>query len=376
MPQRPDRPLMTTANGLHKISASELNISRNQPGQRNFVPLPENSWAFTDLVSAINIGLEILESPPGRGVLIRLASELIITWGAQNQPCFRGGTTQLAGLVNHFLAVIRNDFPAILVDEIGSIDILASADRGSDEWDGEFYDYQPKGHATIRYNHSRVNDMVAASRAVDELSRGRDTSDRRAMRKKMLLRHKHFQFMFATATAHEMCHIFVGYINQNGRHARNQTPELITHLDYARYQPTDIDGSKSGESGRWFENKLFGGSIEFYYDRADDSAQPGVLHVLDSNEVAWKVKPQAILKFIEGRRQFEFPLERTGPGISRQQRAQQGIRCMGSNQAAPYHPEFLAMRARSERLPLYSVSQEELDAVPERPRIVRAVRVA
>lgn len=106
------------------------------------------------MVSAINIGLEILESPPGRGVLIRLASELIAAWGAHNQPCFRGGTAQLAGLVNNFLAVIRNDFPTILVDEMDSIDILAAADRGSDMWDGEFSDYQPKGHATIRYNHS------------------------------------------------------------------------------------------------------------------------------------------------------------------------------------------------------------------------------
>jgi hypothetical protein len=115
--------------------------------------------------------------------------------------------------------------------------------------------------------------MVAASRAVDELNRGRDTAERRAMRNKMLLRHKHFQFMFATATAHEMCHIFVGYINQGGRHARGGTPEFLSHLDYAKSQPTTIDGRKSGESGRWFENKLFGGSIEFYYDKTDDIAQ-------------------------------------------------------------------------------------------------------
>jgi hypothetical protein len=106
------------------------------------------------LVSAINIGLEILESPPGRGVLIRLASELIAAWGAQNQPCFRGGTAQLAGLVNNFLAVIRNDFLTIVVDEMASIDVLACADRGAGMWDGEFSDYQPKGHANIRYNHS------------------------------------------------------------------------------------------------------------------------------------------------------------------------------------------------------------------------------
>ncbi|KAF5001164.1 hypothetical protein FGRMN_1188 [Fusarium graminum] len=104
--------------------------------------------------------------------------------------------------------------------------------------------------------------------------------------------------------------------------------------------------------------------------------QPGILHALDSNEIAWKVKPQAILKFIEGRRQFEFPLKRTGTGIGSQQRAKQGIRCMGSTQAAPYNPNFLAMRARPERLPLYHIYQVGLDGMPDRTMILRTVRVA
>ena len=105
--------------------------------------------------------------------------------------------------------------------------------------------------------------MVSASAAVDRIDRGRDTSEARAERKKMLLRHKHFQFMFATATAHEMCHIFVGYLSQNRRHGGRSTPPGITHLDYGRHQGADMYGRYPGESGRWFENKLFGGTLEF-----------------------------------------------------------------------------------------------------------------
>lgn len=133
----------------------------------------------------------------------------------------------------------------------------------------------------------------------------------------MLLRHKYFQFMFAVATAHEICHAFLGYISQNGVHGELSTPPNITHLDYGRPQ----NDEPAGESGRWFENALFGGSLEFYYDPTDDMgqvsvrmwflmAQPltklehqtGIPHLLDENEVAWKIRPQALLRCIEGNR--------------------------------------------------------------------------
>ncbi|KAM0551353.1 hypothetical protein ACHAPJ_008461 [Fusarium lateritium] len=288
----------------------------------------------------------------------------------------------MAHYVDYFLSAIRSDFPITSIKTLGSPDILASSRREVNQWNGDLLDFKPKGAFILEYNHCRVNDMIRASRAVDELERNRATPEGRSMRNKMLLRHKHFQFMFATATAHEICHAFLGYISQNGRHGDLATPPTISHLDYGGYQPTsddedDDDVNRRGEAGRWVENRLFGGSLEFYRDRNDDDGQPGILHVLDSNEVAWKIDPKAILKFVEGSRRFEFPLERTGQGISRQQRARLGLRSLGSTQAAPYLPEVLFMRARLERrLPLYNISREELNSVRERPRILRAVRVA
>jgi hypothetical protein len=115
--------------------------------------------------------------------------------------------------------------------------------------------------------------MVAASAAVDRIDRSRDTPEVRAERRKMISRHKHFQFMFATATVHELCHIFLGYISQDGRNGRLSTPPRITHLDYGTHQAPDVDGVFPGESGRWLENKLFGGTLEFYRDSGDDNGQ-------------------------------------------------------------------------------------------------------
>ncbi|KAF5974962.1 hypothetical protein FBULB1_7589 [Fusarium bulbicola] len=375
-PRRRTSPLRATANGISMLSVSELNPRFGEPGQRQYITCPENSWAFTDLASAMNIGLEILESPPGRGVLVRLASQLIEIWDVRHEPCFRGGPNQLAEHVNTFLSAIRNDFYTVAIDDLGSPAVLAASDRRLGVWNGDLRSYSPKGHAIILYNHRRVRDMVNASAAVDRIDRGRDSSAARAQRRKMLLRHKHFQFMFATATAHEICHIFLGFISQQGRHGRLATPPSITHLDYGRGQPGDIDGLAQGESGRWVESKLFGGSLEFYQDRDDDDGQPGVLYILDSNEVAHRVRPQSILDFVERDRRFEFPLATTGSGLTRRQRDQQQLYSIGSTQAAPYRADYLLMRARPERMQFFNISRQELDGVPDRPRIVRAVRVA
>jgi hypothetical protein len=104
------------------------------------------------LASAINIGLEILESPPGRAALIRLAAKLTESWRVHKQPLFRG-TDQLARHVDTFLSVIRSDFPNIAIDDLGPPGILAASDRELKMWNGDLQNYQPKGHASINYNH-------------------------------------------------------------------------------------------------------------------------------------------------------------------------------------------------------------------------------
>lgn len=95
-----------------------------------------------------------------------------------------------------------------------------------------------------------------------------NTKQGRAQRQKLLLRHKVYLFMFSVGTAHELCHLFVGYIRGNGLYGRAGTPHEVDHLTYGIEQSTD-----KGESGRWVENKLFGGSLEFYSNRADDDDQ-------------------------------------------------------------------------------------------------------
>lgn len=52
------------------------------------------------------------------------------------------------------------------------------------------------------------------------------------------------------------------------------TPDGITHLDYGSYFSVHLNMPVQGrESGRWLENFLYGGSIEYYADRQEGPDQ-------------------------------------------------------------------------------------------------------
>jgi hypothetical protein len=76
-------------------------------------------------------------------------------WGgpAHNAPYARGGPQQMGVYVNHFLSAIRNDFPNISIDDIGSADVIAAADRTVNAWNGDVHHYWPKGAVIITFNH-------------------------------------------------------------------------------------------------------------------------------------------------------------------------------------------------------------------------------
>lgn len=78
--------------------------------------------------------------------------------------------------------------------------------------------------------------------------------------------------MFAVATAHELTHLFVAYLAGGSNDNNSRTPPEVSHLNY--WGSMDEDGRpETGESGRWLENQLFGGSVEFYRDVRDDANQ-------------------------------------------------------------------------------------------------------
>lgn len=90
--------------------------------------------------------------------------------------------------------------------------------------------------------------------------------------KKMATRFRTFLFMLAVATTHELTHVFVGYLAQGQDDFDSYTPRQVSYLNYSGLQRPDGQ-PLTGESGRWLESRLFGGSIEFYRDISDDADQ-------------------------------------------------------------------------------------------------------
>lgn len=96
-------------------------------------------------------------------------------------------------------------------------------------------------------------------------SAGREANETSPDGRKMAARFRTLLFMFAIATAHELTLLFVGYLAQGQDTTQSYTPPTLSYLNYA--------GPSWGESGRWLESHLLGGSVEFYRDILDDDGQ-------------------------------------------------------------------------------------------------------
>ncbi|KAF5662689.1 Stem cell self-renewal Piwi [Fusarium heterosporum] len=263
-----------TVNGIGRLGITVVSA-------QGFDPLQENTLEFTGLAFAIHAGLSLLEKPEGRRTLQNVGLTIANEWAKRKRGFqFGGDINQMPRYVDEFLRAIRADFPRVMMSDVGGHDVIAQAKR-TPGWDGNLFQYLPKKAAGIYYNKTRVSQMAtAASQASDAHSAG----------KKMSTRFRTFLFMFAVATSHELTHLFVGYLAQGQDIIGSYTPPEVSYLNYNGIR--DRNGLPvTGESGRWLESRLFGGSIEFYRDVSDDNGQAGIPHILDSNALAIKIHP-------------------------------------------------------------------------------------
>lgn len=66
-------------------------------------------------------------------------------------------------------------------------------------------------------------------------------------------------------------HAFVGLLAGASDTPHRYTPPETTHLNYG--EPARPGNPGNGESGRYMEKLLFGGSLEWYRDPKDDNEQ-------------------------------------------------------------------------------------------------------
>ncbi|WAO85973.1 Hypothetical protein NCS54_00322700 [Fusarium falciforme] len=324
-------------------------------------PLQENTEEYTALAFAIHAGISILEKAAGRQTMASLGTALVQAWLlGGNGFRFHGDQDQMAEYVDEFLRAIRGNFPRVILDSLGGPDVIAEARRIPCQ-NHSFSQYNPKRAGGIYYNRSRVSQMASAGREANETSpHGR----------KMAARFRTFLFMFAIATAHELTHLFVGYLAQGQDTTQSYTPPTVSYLNYA--------GPSWGESGRWLESHLFGGSVEFYRDKSDDDGQAGIPYVLDSDALARKIQPTCVLQLVTSIGEFHtFPFTTTGKALTAEERRERGLLSMGSEYVNGPQAGATFMRSRWEGpAPLYDISASELCRVPLEPRrVLMKIRV-
>ncbi|KPM42508.1 hypothetical protein AK830_g4046 [Neonectria ditissima] len=283
-------------------------------------PLEENSLEFTGLASAIHAGLSLLEKADGRQAMHSVGVTVVREWDRLGTFRFGGDVTQMSTYVDQFLHALRSDFPRVLLGSLGGPDVIAES-RRIPGWDGNLLRYAPKKAGGIYYNMSKVSHMAAAARqANDSDSHGR----------KMTTRHRTYLFMLAVATAHELTHLFVGYLAQGHDTVVSYTPPAVSYLNYAGLN--DMYGHMlTGESGRVLESRLFGGSIEFYRDISDDKDQAGIPYILDSDANAWKIDQNCLVQLVTRIEEFDtFPFATTGGALTFEDRQARGLLSLGA----------------------------------------------
>lgn len=102
-----------------------------------------------------------------------------------------------------------------------------------------------------------------------------------------------FMFLMAITIAHELCHLFIGFLVG---YDRPKTPETLSYLPEL-YNSQEWDGTRVGESGRSWEGNTFGGIVETFEDTKHplQKRQPGMMVIIDSHKFvrhvpAFKIK--------------------------------------------------------------------------------------
>ncbi|KAI1259740.1 hypothetical protein F5Y18DRAFT_408091 [Xylariaceae sp. FL1019] len=255
---------------------------------------------------------------------------------------------------------MREGFPSMwIVSDLPS-GSLAATEKFRDVPGLDPYDFRPHTALAIFFNEQLVNMMAKNDdeywrpKGAREKQRDYDNAKARAG-----TRHHRFQFLFAVATWHEMCHCFVAMLAQN---PFTLTPPRVTYLNYAQTP-------RSGESGRWAESVFFGGSIEAFYDPRDGLEH---LYIIKSDDTAWQILPQVVREFIgEARRVSSSPSVAADP-ITSAQRRSRGFRPLGQNDSVLVTPAtvrtMIAMKDLK-RAKRYHVRIQELRMLPRDPRV-------
>ncbi|OJD10725.1 hypothetical protein AJ78_08343 [Emergomyces pasteurianus Ep9510] len=255
-------------------------LAKRTQGSPEVPPQLPNTSEYTYVASALDIALSLLSTDQAKNAMVELVK--LFDHNLSEFPrIFQGATDAVVkSHINAFVEILQQQTPLIVLDgELTDPRIPAYHPRGI--WDGNF-DVQLQA---ICLNQKLVESMVSSSSSQREFRR--------------------YQFLFAHLLFHEIGgHLLITYL-YNGRPV---TPRGVIAPNW-NSQEQEEHGAQAGESGRFLESMLFGGTLEFF-----DSPQVSSPWIVNDIGSAKAVTTAAIDATVVNR-QFDLPYPTQNPEV-------------------------------------------------------------
>ncbi|EEY21947.1 conserved hypothetical protein [Verticillium alfalfae VaMs.102] len=291
----------------------------NESDRTDVTPPPQSGVTpetptFRAVAAAINLGLSMLETPLGTARLIDIG-RAVLRGHRQFDNIYEDRPENMGWWVGLFLARLRSSFPTVVMtNHIGGEGQVQRANWARDgsrmrQWD-------PSLAGVLRLNKIIIENMVHAG---NNATQTRSQPEMEAF--------ETFMFLMGVTVAHEMLHLFIGFLVG---YITPSTPPTITFLPEL-YNSVLADGSEVGESGRAWEGLVFGGTVDAFESRSSPlgTRQSGILYVIDGNQRARLLHHGCVRRSLDFSKlflscalvhvhadllkDFDFPLQVTGP---------------------------------------------------------------
>ena len=211
-------------------------------------------------------------------IIIQTRERLGRTLPLRRRPThiYRGSLDNMRTWIDVFLQKMRENFPHVHIS--GRVDGEAEARRY--DWGSEMGNYNTVDAGVLFLSEGIIDNMIYA----------RQQNQRTAESTYPL-----FKFQMVISVAHEIVHFLTGFITGT---ATPDTPPGVTARPYGR---DDV-----GEAGRWWEDALLGGFVEFWSYPSDPlgSRQAGLPYLFvsgsRSDAAGQRVSMSYIQEFLDG----------------------------------------------------------------------------
>ncbi|KAF5261425.1 hypothetical protein FOXYS1_7877 [Fusarium oxysporum] len=259
--------------------------------------LPDTSVEFRAAATVVNLALSMLETPEGRSCITRIGQTFIASRRSFHH-IYEDDPRNMPWWVDFFLNRLRATFPNVVL----SNHINGEGQTEKSNWARgglKMRQWDPSMAGTMRLNKKVIENMITAGNN----SASTNHPDE-------LTAFESFMFLVSVTIAHELMHLFIGFL---AGYNWPSTPPQLSFLP--ELFNNEIDDQEVGESGRYWEGVVLGGTVETYEDTSNPlgSRQAGDLFLFDSQMRARKLDRGCIRRNLDFN--FDFPLRTVGRSI-------------------------------------------------------------